>query len=47
MSSAARAAALELFEHHRDTLERAVQAIRERSYWSLLSEELKQFWRRR
>src|SRR5262245_45410373 len=43
MSTTARAAALELFEHHRGTLERAVQAIAERGYWSPFPESLKQY----
>ncbi|GLZ86582.1 oxidoreductase [Metapseudomonas resinovorans] len=43
MSTTARAAALELFEHHRGTLERAVQAISERGYWSPFPESLKQY----
>ncbi|WP_137821512.1 phenylacetic acid degradation protein PaaN [Pseudomonas sp. D(2018)] len=43
MSTTARAAALELFEHHRGTLERAIQAISERGYWSPFPESLKQY----
>ncbi|MDF3936557.1 phenylacetic acid degradation protein PaaN [Pseudomonas citronellolis] len=43
MSSAARACALELFAHHRATLERAVQAIASRDYWSPHGESLKQY----
>ncbi|MBM7062935.1 phenylacetic acid degradation protein PaaN [Pseudomonas sp. UL073] len=43
MPSAATRAALELFDHHRATLDRAVQAIAERGYWSPYSEQLKQY----
>ncbi|MCJ1887229.1 phenylacetic acid degradation protein PaaN [Pseudomonas sp. LA21] len=43
MSSAAQASALELFEHHRATLERAVEAIARRDYWSPHGESLKQY----
>src|SRR5262245_53277688 len=42
MSSAAQASALELFEHHRATLERAVEASARRDYWSPHGESLKQ-----
>ncbi|WP_430293219.1 hypothetical protein [Pseudomonas sp. B1-22] len=47
MSSAAQASALELFEHHRATLERAVEAIARRDYWSPHGESLKQYRRSR
>ncbi|WP_375738344.1 phenylacetic acid degradation protein PaaN [Pseudomonas boanensis] len=43
MSTTARTAALELFAHHRETLDRAVQAIAERGYWSPYLESLKQY----
>ncbi|OEO23072.1 phenylacetic acid degradation protein PaaN [Pseudomonas sp. J237] len=36
-------AALELFDHHRGTLERALQAIAERCYWSPFPESLRQY----
>ncbi|RWU21219.1 phenylacetic acid degradation protein PaaN [Pseudomonas alkylphenolica] len=43
MPSTATRAALELFDHHRPMLDRALQAIAERSYWSPYSEQLKQY----
>ena len=43
MPSTANRAALELFDHHRATLDRALQAIAERGYWSPYSEQLKQY----
>ncbi|WP_191834003.1 phenylacetic acid degradation protein PaaN [Pseudomonas fluorescens] len=43
MPANATSAALELFDHHRDTLERAVQAIAERGYWSPFPESLRQY----
>lgn len=43
MQTIASTAALELFEHHRSTLERAVQAIAQRDYWSPYPESLKQY----
>jgi len=43
MPSTATRAALELFDHHRTTLDRALQAIAERGYWSPYSEQLKQY----
>lgn len=41
--SSAQAAALELFAHHGATLERALQAIATRDYWSPHGESLKQY----
>ncbi|WAG76777.1 phenylacetic acid degradation protein PaaN [Metapseudomonas furukawaii] len=43
MSNHAHAAAIELFEHHRGLLDRAVQAIGERGYWSPFPESLKHY----
>lgn len=43
MSTPAHIAATSLFERHRPTLERAVEAIGERGYWSPFSESLKQY----
>ena len=43
MPMSPRHAALELFEHHRQTLERAVQAIAERGHWSAYPENIKQY----
>ncbi|MNJ14481.1 1-pyrroline-5-carboxylate dehydrogenase 1 [compost metagenome] len=43
MPSTATRAAQELFDHHRATLDRALQAIAERGYWSPYSEQLKQY----
>jgi phenylacetic acid degradation protein paaN len=43
MPSTAVQAALELFDHHRATLDRALLAISERGYWSPYSEHLKQY----
>jgi len=43
MSTQAQVAAIELFERHRPTLQRAVEAIGERGYWSPFPESLKQY----
>lgn len=43
MQTPPRHAALELFEHHRQTLEGAVQAIAGREHWSAYPENIKQY----